>query len=151
MSLATAPDDPRQQIVESPATPPNPASLRNIIAQFSRFTLVGVAGTAVHYGVMAVMIEALGISPLPSSATGFIVSAAVSYWLNYRITFASAMSHARALPKFLIVGTAGLGINSLLVGILTGPAGWHWLAAQACASAIVLCWNFAINRVWTFS
>jgi putative flippase GtrA len=124
---------------------------RRLAGQFSRFALVGLVGTAVHYGVMAFMIELLGIPPLPSSASGFISSAIVSYVLNYRITFSSAMDHRRALPRFLAVGTIGLGLNSLLVGTLTGPAHLHWLVAQVIASIIVLCWNFAANRVWTFS
>jgi putative flippase GtrA len=99
---------------------------------------------------MAFMVQALHIGPLPSTCAGFIISAAVSYLLNYRITFASAASHSVALPRFLAVGTVGLVINALLVGLLTGPAAWHWVAAQLCASAIVLCWNFAANRIWTF-
>lgn len=129
---------------------PTRTALVRLVSQFSRFTLVGVAGTAVHYGVMAVLIELLGVPPLPSSAAGFITSAVLSYMLNYRLTFASSLSHRRALPMFLIVGSMGLALNSTLVGVLTGPMSWHWLIAQACASIIVLCWNFAANRHWTF-
>lgn len=127
------------------------ASLRRLAGQFSRFTGVGVVGTAVHYGVMAVMIQLLGFSPLPSTTVGFIVSAVISYFLNHRITFSSTASHTVALPRFLAAGTVGLGINALLVGLLTGPMGWHWFVAQLVASAIVLCWNFTANRLWTFS
>jgi putative flippase GtrA len=88
---------------------------------------------------------------VPASAAGFLSSAIVSYLLNYRITFSSSMEHRVALPRFLAVGTVGLGLNSLLVGLLTGPVRLHWLVAQATATTIVLCWNFAANRIWTFS
>jgi putative flippase GtrA len=61
------------------------------------------------------------------------------------------MEHRFALPRFLVVGTIGIVLNSLLVGVLTGPAKLHWLAAQIIATSIVLCWNFGANRVWTFT
>lgn len=125
--------------------------LQRLAGQFSRFTLVGVLGTAVHYGVMFFMILALRIPPLPATCTGFITSAIFSYLLNRRITFSSTVTHSVALPKFLAVGTVGLAINASLVGVLTGPVDWHWFPAQLCASAIVLCWNFAANRIWTFT
>ncbi len=124
--------------------------MRHLAGQFSKFSLVGVVGTFVHYSVMALMIEMLGIPPVPSTAGGFLASAIVSYWLNYRVTFASAMEHRLALPRFLLVGTIGLVLNALLVGVLTGPARLHWLGAQIIATLIVLCWNFGANRVWTF-
>ena len=119
--------------------------------QFSTFALVGVVGTIVHYGVMGVLIEIFSVLPVPASATGFLSSAIVSYLLNYRLTFASSMEHRKALPRFLAVGTVGLGMNSVLVGILTGPVGLHWVIGQAGATLTVLCWNFFANRRWTFS
>ena len=125
-------------------------SLRRLAEQFSTFTLVGVVGTIVHYLVMAVMIEAYALPPVPSSATGFLTSAVVSYLLNYKITFSSRIRHRLALPRFLVVGTIGLALNTLLVGALSGPANLHWLIAQVVATLVVLCWNFGANRVWTF-
>lgn len=122
-----------------------------LVRQFSQFSAVGVVGTIIHYGVMAVLVEPLHVHPVPGSAAGFLASAVVSYLLNYRITFSSSMQHHKALPRFLAVGTVGLGINSALVGVLTGQAALHWLAAQLVATSIVLCWNFAANRIWTFN
>lgn len=130
---------------------PSLSSLITIARQFSAFSLVGVIGTIVHYGTMALLIEVASWSPAPGSAGGFLTSAVVSYWLNYKVTFASAVAHHKALPKFLLVGSVGLGINTLLVGVLTSYAKLHWLGAQVIATATVLCWNFAGNRVWTFS
>jgi len=125
--------------------------LRRLAQQFSTFALVGVVGTIVHYGVMGVLIEMFSTLPVPASATGFLSSAVVSYLLNYRLTFASSTQHRKALPRFLAVGTVGLGMNSVLVGVLTGPVGLHWVIAQAAATLTVLCWNFFANRHWTFS
>jgi putative flippase GtrA len=124
--------------------------LLRLAGEFSKFSLVGVVGTVVHYLVMALLIEVFSIAPVPSSAAGFLASAILSYLLNYRITFSSTMEHRSALPRFMIVGTIGLALNTLLVGTLTGPVSLHWLLAQIIATSVVLCWNFAANRIWTF-
>lgn len=127
------------------------ASITKIARQFSAFSMVGVVGTAVHYGVMALLVEAASWQPAPGSAGGFLASAIVSYWLNYKLTFSSGIAHHRALPKFLLVGSVGLALNTVLVGLLTGYGGFHWLAAQLVATFTVLCWNFGANLLWTFS
>jgi putative flippase GtrA len=127
------------------------AALGEIAQQFSKFTLVGVVGTVIHYGVLGLLAGILYVHPVPASAAGFITSAVISYLLNYRITFSSSMDHRKALPRFLAVGTIGLGLNSLLVGWLPELLRIHWFFAQVVATLVVLCWNFAINRFWTFS
>lgn len=125
-------------------------SLRQLTRQFSTFSFVGVIGTAVHYGVMALLVEVFSVHPVPGTVAGFATSAIVSYRLNYRLTFASRAEHRRTLPRFLIVGTIGVALNALLVGIFTELLHLHWLAAQVIATLVVLCWNFAANRIWTF-
>jgi putative flippase GtrA len=127
------------------------SALRELAGQFSKFSLVGVVGTISHYSVMALLIEVVDVDPVPATVVGFLASAIVSYFLNYRITFVSTADHAQALPRFIAVGTVGLGMNAALVGVLTGIAAVHWLIAQMIATLTVLCWNFVANRVWTFS
>jgi len=127
------------------------ASLHGIARQFWTFSLVGVVGTATHYAILIVLAGALAVHPVPASAGAFVCGAIVNYALNYRITFSSAKDHSKALPQFLAVATVGLGLNSVLMGWLTGRAGLHWFMAQVVATIVVLCWNFAANRLWTFS
>jgi len=127
------------------------ASLHGIARQFWTFSLVGVVGTATHYAILIVLAGALAVHPVPASAGAFVCGAIVNYALNYRITFSSAKDHSKALPQFLAVATVGLGLNSVLTGWLTGRAGLHWFMAQVVATIVVPCWNFAANRLWTFS
>lgn len=143
----------RESTIEpnSSGTPMRRGALQRLVGQFSRFTMVGVLATGIHYGIMTVMIQLWGFAPIPATSTGFITSATFNYTLNRRITFSSDATHTVALPKFLLVASVGLAFNALLVGLLTGPAAWHWFPAQLCASTTVLCWNFTINRIWTFS
>lgn len=122
-----------------------------LFRQFSRFFVIGGTATIIHYAVLTALTMKLGVPPVAASAVGFVCGAVFSYFFNHRITFASSMGHAVALPRFFAVGVVGLGINCALVALLSGPLDLHWMIAQLFASAVVLCWNFAANRSWTFT
>lgn len=121
-----------------------------LLGQFSRFTLVGAVATAVHYTVLILMVQAADLNPVHASATGFACGAYVGYMLNYRVTFRSSKRHRDALPKFLLAALSGLTINTLIMILLTNEMKLHYLASQCAATAIVLMWNFSVNRWWTF-
>jgi putative flippase GtrA len=86
-----------------------------------------------------------------ASALGYLVSAAVSYLLNRRYTYASGAPHAAAAWKFGVVMVTGLAINSLFMQLLQGYLHWHYMPAQLVATAGSLAWNFCAHRYWTFS
>jgi len=120
------------------------------VKQFASFTGVGAIGTAAHYCVLIALVDVLQLRPIPSSALGFTVGAFVNYSLNYRFTFRSTKMHRESMPKFFIVATAGLLLNTAIMGVLTAMLSVHYLLAQIVATAGVLVWNFSINRCWTF-
>jgi putative flippase GtrA len=115
-----------------------------------RFALVGAAATAAQYAILIVLVREAGVSPTPASAIGFVVSAIGNYLLNYYFTFRSRRSHGGALAKFLLLAGGGLAINSLLMQLLVVGAGWYYMVAQVCATAVVFLWNFIGNSFWTF-
>jgi putative flippase GtrA len=120
-------------------------------SQFVLFALVGCAAAVGHYGVLILLAEWAAVPPVPASAAGFIVGAAVSYALNYRFVFRSGKSHAPTLAKFLTVATIGLGLNSAIMAALTTGLEFHYLLAQIAATASVMVWSYAGNRCWTFA
>jgi putative flippase GtrA len=89
------------------------------------------------------------MDPVRASAIGFVGSACLNYFANHRFTFASAESHARAGPKFAVLASLGLALNSEILALLIG-AGFHYMVAQAAATVLVLLWNFVGNSLWTF-
>ncbi len=125
-------------------------TLHEIAPQFGRFILVGLAAAVGHYGSYVLLIELFAITPVPASAVGFVVGALISYTLNYVYTFRSEKDHREATVKFVAVALVGLGVNSALVGLFTGPLAIHYLPAQIAATLIVMGWSFAANRYWTF-
>jgi putative flippase GtrA len=118
--------------------------------QFVCFAGVGVAGTCVHYAVLIVLVEVLGVSAVPGSTAGFVVGALVNYLLNHRITFRSHQPHREVAPKFYAVALTGFVLNATIMTLATHGFTVPYLLAQAAATAVVLLWNFSANRWWTF-
>ena len=60
------------------------------------------------------------------------------------------MRHSVGLPRFLLVAAVGFVLNAALMAWMTASLGIHYLVAQVLATLLVLLWNFAANRHWTF-
>lgn len=122
-----------------------------MLRQFVVFALVGAVGTAGHYAVLIALVQG-EIASVPVATTcGFAVGAFINYGLNYRFTFNSGKRHAEALPKFLLVASSGALLNYAIMWWLTHQTSWHYLLAQLGTTALVLVWNFLLNRAWTFA
>lgn len=121
-----------------------------MLAQFLKFAAVGAVGTACHYATLVLWVEVLGAPVVPGTLVGFCVGALVNYLIARRFVFDSTRPHAAALPRFALVAATGAVINTAIVALLNG-AGLHYLAAQVVATAVVLAWNFLLNRSWTFT
>ena len=122
-----------------------------ILQQFISFAGVGVVATGLQYGVLIVAVEWLHMSAVLGSCSGFVVSAALNYWLNYHFTFRSQKSHAVAGSRFSIVAAVGLALNAGAMAALVELFKWPYVLAQLVTTALVLLWTFFGNRVWSFA
>ena len=117
--------------------------------QFARFCLVGSVGTAVHYSALVAIVHLQG-NPMIGSIAGFVLGALVNYVFNYRYTFKSAKPYPETLAKYFTTACAGLVLNTLIMGLLTGLLDVHYFVSQLLATAGVVFWNFTVNLRWTF-
>jgi len=118
--------------------------------QFASFTGVGAAATLLQYLVLVLLVHAVAMNPSLASATGYVAGAVLNYALNYRYTFRSTADHRTAVARFVIVASIGLTLNTIIMATLIDGFGLHYLVSQVLATGIVLVWNFAANRRWTF-
>lgn len=117
---------------------------------FVRYALTGSFATATHYAILLVLVESLGVPAPAVTALGALGGALVAYLANRRFTFYSVARHRRTLPRFLVVTALGAGLNSLIVWIGISALTWHYLAAQAVATVVILALTYHLNRSWTF-
>ncbi|MBL8226717.1 MAG: GtrA family protein [Chromatiales bacterium] len=118
---------------------------------FSRYALVGIAATAVHYCMLMGMVELWGANPAPAAAVGAGSGALAAYIGNRRVTFASQAAHRRVLPRFLVVAAVGALLSGTIVWTGTTLLSLPYLIPQLLATALVLGGGFALNRQWTFA
>ena len=120
-----------------------------LIDRLLRFGVVGALATAIQYVILVVLVRWAGMWPPAASAVGFVMRSGVNYLLNYHFTFSSQQQHGPTAIKFLVLAATGLVINWTLMQVLVA-AGWHYLVAQVCVTAVVFLWNFVGNSLWTF-
>jgi len=124
---------------------------KSTIVQFLLFAGIGAIGTVGHYTTLIVLVQFWAVDPVFASSFGFVVGAIINYILNYHFTFQSDKRHAEALTKFLIVATIGAGINGVIMYIGIENTTINYMIVQIFATAVVLLWNFVVNKLWTFA
>lgn len=124
--------------------------MRQLLRQFSSFTAVGFIATAVHYGLLAGLVECAGVPPVGAALTGYTGGGIVSYLLSRRHVFRSDAPHEEAAIRFLAVAAAGFALTYVFMSLLVHGARLPYLPAQVVTTGIVLIWNFAAHRMWTF-
>lgn len=118
--------------------------------QLSRFVIVGLGATAIHYAVAVAVHSASGFSALWSNFFAFLVAVAVSYAGHRLWTFRSQASHGFAAPRFFVLALAGFSLNHAMVFIGTGLLGQPLWKALVPALLVVPALTFWLSRVWIF-
>jgi putative flippase GtrA len=121
-----------------------------IIRQFSSFVAVGAVSTGVHYAVLIGLVEIAGVSAVAAALAGYGAGGTISYILNRSHVFQSSAPHDEAISRFILVAAVGFGLTYLFMSLLVHAARMSYLPAQVATTGIVMLWNFAVHRMWTF-
>ncbi len=136
--------------------------------RFAKFAIVGLFGAVVDYTVFNVFLNVVGLTPIVSQAISFSVAVTSNFLLNRYWTFPDSRSKhvAKQVGQYVLVNFIGLlirtplfnGLGAIFERALTGkPLPFSLSAyvvahnlALGCAIAVVLLWNYFVNRRWTF-
>ena len=121
-----------------------------LFRQFSGFVAVGFIATGVHYALLIALVEVIGIGAVPAALAGYSGGGIVSYLLNRRHVFRSSRPHEEAVTRFVIVAAVGFGLTYLFMLLLVQKVRVPYVLAQMVTTTIVLFWNFAAHKMWTF-
>ena len=119
------------------------------LARAARFCVVGGTGTAINTAVLYLLSRGLGL-PLPVSSAIAVELAILSiYMLNVRFTYGARRPSLRRLAKFNLTSLGGLGVNVVIVWLLTRH-GVYFIAANfvGIAVAVVVNYTFSVAWVW---
>ncbi len=126
---------------------------KELIAQFGKFALVGLIGTFLNIFFLYIFTEMFGIYYILSAVFAFVIALSNNYLWNKTFTFGEDASHEffQKFAQFTGISLAALGINLIILYVLTDALGVYYLVSQFIAIGLVFTLNFLGNKIWTFS
>jgi len=125
----------------------------NTLVQLFRYTLVGGTAFVVDFGALAVLVKYLGVHYLWAAGITFVLGLVTNYALSIAWVFdkRALKNWPAEFTVFALLGVMGLGLNELLMFVLTGLAGLDPLASKMVSTAVTFLWNFISRKVLLFS
>jgi putative flippase GtrA len=126
--------------------------MKTLILKFIKFGVVGFSGMLIDFGITYLLKEKVKIHKYVANSLGFISAATNNYYLNRIWTFQSEDPQIMIqYTKFFIIALTGLGINNLVIWLLSDKlASLNFYIAKFIAIVVVFVWNFTMNYLFTF-
>lgn len=124
----------------------------DLIGKILRFSVTGALGAVVDFGFTYLFKEILKVNKFVSNGIGFTLAAIACFFLNKYWTYESQSPLAwREFVIFFIVSLIGLGINSLVLFLLTEKTKMNFYLSKCFAILVAGMWNFLANLLITFA
>lgn len=121
--------------------------------QFVRFAVVGTINTVADFSVYVLLTRSSvfwGSHLVSAAVVSFSVGVVSSFILNNFWTFRLSGTNWRArIGKFSAVAMGGMLLNAAILHMFI-RTGMYDLLAKAIATVLVMGWNFALQKMWTF-
>lgn len=121
-----------------------------LVRSFGRFAVVGVAATAVHAAVFALVVETTRVDPVAATAVAFAVAFVCGFVLNRRWTFGSRADPLAQLPRYLAAQLVGLALSAAIMAFAVHGRHWSPYVGLALSIALVPPVTYALARWWVF-
>jgi len=122
-----------------------------LIAELTRFGLVGTLGLIIDLGGAALLHGAVGTGPLVAKALSASVATVISYTGHRLWTFRHRANQSLARGGLIFFGLnlIGMVVSLLVIGLVTGPLGLHSLAAYNAAQVVGVMLGM-LFRYWSY-
>lgn len=130
--------------------------MKELFWKFVKFGVVGASGMVVHFAVLYLMREIVGLNDFVANTIGFIAAATSNYVLNRIWTFRSKEKQVGVeYMKFILVSLIGLGVNNGSLWLMSQllpdwAADWRFYFLWVVAVGVTTLWNFFGNLLFTF-
>jgi len=115
--------------------------------QFLRYAVVAAVGLVVDFGGLVLLKEVGHVFYLLAATISFVVALLVNYYLSIWWVFpASRFSRKQEFMMFGAIGLVGLGLNDLMLWLLTSGLGIFYVWSKAISTVIVFFWNFFARK-----
>ncbi len=121
--------------------------------EFVRYFAASGIALIIDIGTLWLLTSVFNVSYLLSGALAFTLGLITVYVLSTRWVFSShsIKSPLAEFGMFALIGLVGLGLNELVLWLLTGLLGVFYLTSKIASVALVFTWNFAARKWFLFS
>jgi len=124
--------------------------MKKLLEQIMKFGVVGVIAFVIDYAVLLLLTEVAGIHYLVSAAAAFLVSVIFNYVLSIAFVFETDKNRGRGaeFTLFALMSAGGLGINQLMMWLLSDGVGVPYQLSKLAATAVVMVYNFVTRKLF---
>ena len=124
--------------------------MKKLMEQIMRFGIVGVIAFVIDYAVLLLLTEVAGIHYLLSSAVAFLVSVIFNYILSITFVFETDKSKSKGaqFSLFAVMSAGGLGINQLMMWLVSDVMFVPYQLSKFLATAVVMVYNFVTRKLF---
>ena len=127
------------------------------IKRFAKFVLVGIIGTLVNLGILALLHDArtLGLDIRLSLLVAIEVSIITNFLLNNYFTFSDRRKRGlsffiKSMIRYNFFSLPGGALNWFTTIVLTSNSGASYIILNMIGIAVAMTWNFIANSIWTW-
>lgn len=123
---------------------------KQLILQYCRFAVVGIASFFVDYGFMVFLTENTALGYFYSCAFSYTLSVLVNYTLSMRYVFEGRtdISKMKEATIFFILSLFGLLLNQVVMFLAVDVFLIHYAAAKIISTLLVTNYNFISRKTF---
>lgn len=124
--------------------------MKHLMNQLARFSIVGILAFLIDYGGMLLLTETFHIYYLISATISFLASVIFNYVMSVRFVFQTDKhgKHSGQLVVFTLLSAVGLGINHVVMLLLSERFLINYKLSKLVATAMVSVYNFISRKLF---
>lgn len=126
---------------------------RNLLTEAGKYFIVGGVCTVLDFALLFILTNYCKVYFLTSSVISFMAGTLLNYYLcTYWIFKVRTVSNRHLeMTYYIVITGVGLGINFLVIWLLSSYSGFHYMLAKLAAAFFTYWWNFGARKYFLHS
>lgn len=122
--------------------------IEKLLIQIFKFGIVGVVATIIDFIFLYLFKEVCNFNVVVANTLSFVISVLYNYWASLTFVFEvnEDKSKSRNFVIFIICSVIGLGINDLIVWLVTDMLNIYYMVSKIIATVVVMVFNFVTRK-----
>ena len=128
---------------------------KSLMGQFLRYLVTGGFAFVADFGLFALCLYGFGWHYLLANLVGLVAGLVLNYLMSVLWVFTACKRILKTqkgieFVLFALVGSAGVGINQVLMYLMVDGLGINEMVSKMIAAVLVLMWNFGARKLMLF-